>query len=137
LRLEKGYVAWGVEVSTETTPAEAGLDFAVSKTKHNFMGKSAIDSAAPPSRKLAVITFDDITNVPLGNEPIKIAGQVVGRVKSGGQGYTIGKAIGNAYLPIDFCVEGTQVDVEFFGEWKRGVVGKSPLFDPSGSRIKS
>lgn len=137
LRLEKGYVAWGVEVSTETTPAEAGLDFAVSKKKIDFIGRSAIIGAKPVTRKLAVITFDDITTVPLGNEPIRIAGKIVGRVKSGGQGYTIGKAIGNAYLPIEHLVEGSQVEVEFFGEWKTGTIGKSPLFDPQGIRIKA
>ena len=137
LRLEKGYLAWGVEISTETSPAEAGLDFAVSKKKLEFVGKKAFDGAPPISRKLVAITFDDIREVPLGNEPIRVAGNVVGRVKSGGQGYSIGKAIGYAYLPLEHCAEGTKVDVEFFGEWKSGTINKSPLFDPSGIKIRS
>ena len=137
LRLEKGYLAWGVEISTETTPAEAGLDFAVSKKKLEFIGKAALDAAPPITRKLVAITLDDIRDVPLGNEPIRVAGSVVGRVKSGGQGYSIGKAIGYAYLPIAHCAVGTSVEVEFFGEWKIGTISSSPLFDPSGTKIRS
>jgi 4-methylaminobutanoate oxidase (formaldehyde-forming) len=137
LRLEKGYLAWGTEISTETTPIEAGLDFAVSKKKSEFIGKKALELAGPATRKLVVITFNNICDVPLGNEPIRVAGNVVGRVKSGGQGYSIEKAIGYAYLPIAMCNPGTPVEVEFFGEWKSGVIGKSPLFDPEGIRIKS
>ena len=137
LRLEKGYLAWGVEISTETSPAEAGLDFAVSKKKLEFIGKAALDGAPPISRKLVAITFDDIRDVPLGNEPIRIGGSVVGRVKSGGQGYSIGKAIGYAYLPLEHSAVGTSVDVEFFGEWKLGTISSSPLYDPSGVKIRS
>ena len=136
LRLEKGYLAWGAEISTETSPAEAGLDFAVSKKKLEFVGKKALDGAPPISRRLVAITFDDIRDVPLGNEPIRVTGNVVGRVKSGGQGYSIGKAIGYAYLPLEHCTEGTNVDVEFFGEWKSGTINKSPLFDPNGIKIR-
>ena len=88
-------------------------------------------------RKLVPILFDDIRQVPLGNEPIRVRDEVIGRVKSGGQGYTINKAIGYAYLPIKYSQPGEVVEVEFFGEWKRGIVAYEPLFDPTSSRIRS
>lgn len=123
LRLEKGYRAWGVEINSDTTPWEAGLGFAVALDKPNFVGREAlIQSRGNESRRLITIHFDDIRRVPLGNEPISIGGEVVGRVKSGGQGFTIGKAIANAYLPIAHCTTGTSVEVEFFGEWVLGTV---------------
>ena len=137
LRLEKGYRAWGVEISTETTPFEAGLGFAVAMKKENFVGKAALAAKMIPPRKLVPITFDDIRQVPLGNEPIRIGEQIIGRVKSGGQGYTIGKAIGYAYLPIAAAIPGQNVEVEFFGEWHVGTIESEPLFDPEGSRIRS
>lgn len=137
LRLEKGYRAWGVEISTETNPWEAGLEFAISLGKDSFVGKEALLNLRENlSRKLVAITFDDIRQVPLGNEPIRIADEIIGRVKSGGQGYTIEKAIAYAYLPIAHADAGTKVEVEFFGKWSEGLICAQPLFDPTNSRIR-
>ncbi|CAB5046643.1 unannotated protein [freshwater metagenome] len=138
LRLEKGYRAWAGEINTETNPFEAGVGFAVSLKKENFHGKAAALAAqANPKRKLVAIVFDDITCVPFGSEPIRIDGKIVGRIKSGGQGYTIKKAIAYAYLPIQNSDVGTQVDVEFFGTWRAGTICAEPLFDPTNERIKA
>jgi 4-methylaminobutanoate oxidase (formaldehyde-forming) len=89
------------------------------------------------SRKLVAITFDDIRQVPLGNEAIRIGEEIVGRIKSGGQGYTLGKAIGYAYLPIKWAIPGTTVEVEFFGTWNHGTICLEPLFDPESSRVRA
>jgi 4-methylaminobutanoate oxidase (formaldehyde-forming) len=138
LRLEKGYRAWAGEINTETNPYEAGLGFAVSLQKENFHGKSAaIKAKENQERKLVAITLNDITSVPFGSEPIRIDNKIVGRIKSGGQGYTIKKAIAYAYLPIEDSVPGTAVDVELFGLWSKGVIAPEPLFDPTNQRIRS
>jgi len=64
LRLEKGYRAWAGEINSETNPYEAGLGFAVSTKKDNFIGKAALDKVKDKlSRKLMAIVFDDIANV--------------------------------------------------------------------------
>ncbi len=136
LRLEKGYRAWASEINTETNPYEAGLGFAVSLKKEEFYGKAAALAAKESqSRKLVAITFDDITTVPFGSEPIRVNNSIVGRIKSGGQGYTIGKAIAYAYLPIDKSEPGTSIEVELFGSWASGRVQEEPLFDPGNKRI--
>jgi len=138
LRLEKGYRAWGGEINTETNPWEAGLGFAVSKTKEDFIGRAELLARKEKlSRSLVAITFDDIRCVPLGNEPIRVNNQIIGRMKSGGQGYTIEKAIGYAYLPIEHASNGNKVEVEFFGAWEKGNVAITPLFDAKNERIKS
>ena len=127
-----------MEISTETNPFEAGLDFAVALKKESFIGKSSLLKAkVDVQRKLVPILFDDIRQVPLGNEPIRIGEEIIGRVKSGGQGYTINKGIAYAYLPIEHSGIGTRVDVEFFGDWRSGVIAAEPLFDPTSSRIRS
>ena len=138
LRLEKGYRAWAGEINSETNPFEAGLGFAVSSKKENYLGKSAIDKLKLNlSRKLTALTFDDIKDVAMGNEPIFINNSVVGRVKSAGQGYTINKAIAYAYLPIELAKVGTKVEVEMFGSKKVATIAAEPLFDPQGERVKS
>ena len=43
LRLEKGYRAWGRELSPDISPFEAGLSFAVAWNKPAFRGKAALE----------------------------------------------------------------------------------------------
>jgi len=138
LRLEKGYRAWAGEINSETNPYEAGLGFAISTKKDNFIGKAGLDKAKNNlSRKLTALIFDDIKDVAMGNEPILVNNKVVGRVKSAGQGYTLNKAIAYAYLPIEHSEIGTKVEVEMFGIKKLAIISAEPLFDPKGERIKS
>ena len=138
LRLEKGYRAWAGEINSETNPFEAGLGFAVAMKKDNFVGKQAVERLKDNlTRKLSALTFDDIKDVAMGNEPIFVNNSVVGRVKSAGQGYTIKKAIAYAYLPADIAKVGTKVEVEMFGTKKTATIEAEPLFDPQSERIKS
>ncbi|NDF57128.1 MAG: FAD-dependent oxidoreductase [Actinobacteria bacterium] len=138
LRLEKGYRAWAGEINSETNPFEAGLGFAVAIKKDNFVGKQAVERLKDNlTRKLSALTFDDIKDVAMGNEPIFVNNSVVGRVKSAGQGYTIKKAIAYAYLPADIAKVGTKVEVEMFGTKKTATIEAEPLFDPQSERIKS
>ena len=53
----------------------------------------------------------------LGNEPIRIGEQIVGRVTSGGYGYTVGASIAYGYLPAGQAEVDQRVEVEIFGEW--------------------
>ena len=137
LRLEKGYVAWGVEINTETNPYEANLGFAVSKVKEEFLGKEALNRLASPTRTLTTLVLDDIKNVPIGNEPIRIGEKIIGRIKSAGQGYSINRAIAYAYLPSEYSKLNTNLEVSILGNWFSAQVASSPLFDPIGEKIKA
>ena len=136
LRLEKGYRVWGADITPEDTPFEAGLGFAVKLDKVDFVGRDALRSATEPDRVLRCVTLDDPRATALGSEPVRVADEPVGRVTSGGYGYTVEKSIAYAYLPAEHDV-GTEVAVEIFGEWVTGVVTEEPLFDPNGERIRS
>jgi glycine cleavage system aminomethyltransferase T len=48
-----------------------------------------------------------------------------GRVRSGGYGYTVGKTIGFAYLPVELAGVGTPLEVECFAERLLAWIGKS------------
>lgn len=130
LRLEKGYRVWGGDLSPETSPYEAGLGFCV-KNPRDFLGKAALTRDV--TRRLRCLTLDGVC---LGNEPVRVAGEVVGRVTSGGYGYTVGTGIAYAYLPISAEV-GSQVEVELFGTWVPGVIQRDPLYDPTHSRVRA
>jgi glycine cleavage system aminomethyltransferase T len=137
LRLEKGYRVWGSDISPEDTPFEAGLDFAVKLDKGDFIGRDALLDAGAPTRRLACLVLDDPRSVALGSEPVRVEGEIVGRVTSGGYGYTVERSIAYAYLPASSAPPGTRVEVEIFGEWIPGTTAEEPLFDPKGERIRS
>ncbi|HEX7144778.1 MAG TPA: FAD-dependent oxidoreductase [Gaiellaceae bacterium] len=137
LRLEKGYRVWGSDISPEDTPFEAGLGFAVKLEKGNFIGRDALLTANEPTRRLACLVLDDPRSVALGSEPVRVGGEIVGRVTSGGYGYTVGRSIAYAYLPSSSAAPGTRVEVEIFGEWIQGTAAEEPLFDAKGERIRA
>jgi len=139
LRLEKGYRVWSSDITPEETPYEAGLGFAVRLDKGvDFLGRDALVAAkaAGPRKRLRCLVLDDPRSVALGNEPVRVDGQIVGRVTSGGYGFAVERSIAYAYLPPDVAV-GTSGEVEVFGEWVGCAVAREPLWDPDGARIRS
>jgi glycine cleavage system aminomethyltransferase T len=138
LRLEKGYRAWGADITPEETPLEAGLRFAVKLDKGGFTGRDALRAIAgrEPEKRLSCLVLADPRSVALGNEPVFANGNVVGRVTSGGVGYAIDKSIAFAYLPAELA-SGTSLAVEVFGARVDAEVAPDPLYDPTGIRIRS
>jgi len=140
LRLEKGYRVWSTDVTPETNPYEAGLGFCVKLDKDGgFEGRDALAAAkeAGLARRLRCLTLADPRVVAMGSEPVRIDGEVVGRVTSGGYGYTVGASIAYAYLPVDRSTAGTEVSVNVFGNWVAGTVVEQPLLDPKGTRVSA
>jgi glycine cleavage system aminomethyltransferase T len=139
LRLEKGYRVWGADITPDQHPFQAGLDFAVKLDKGEFIGREALVRARErrDGALLCCLLLDDPRSVALSNEPVRIDGQVLGRVTSGGYGYTVGKSIAYAYLPAEHAAPGTDVAVEIFGEWVGGRVAEEPLIDPEGARVRA
>jgi 4-methylaminobutanoate oxidase (formaldehyde-forming) len=136
-RLEKGYRVWGADITPDDTPYEAGLGFAVKLDKGDFNGREALHSSQEPARRLACLVLEDPRAVALGSEPVRVEGELAGRVTSGGYGYTVGRSIAYAYVPAASSAPGTAVEVEVFGTWVGGEVAEEPLYDPAGLRIRS
>ncbi len=139
MRLEKGYRVWAADITPDETPYEAGLGFCVKLDKEGgFVGAEALARRreGTDGRRLRCLTLADARSVALGNEPVALDGEIVGRVTSGGFGYTVERSIAYAYLPAELAV-GTAVEVDIFGRWIPGEVAREPLFDPDGSRVRS
>ncbi len=138
LRLEKGYRVWGADITPDETPYEAGLEFCVKMDKGEFIGRDALASlgTATATRKLACIVFDDFKGVALGNEPVRIEGIVVGRVTSGGIGYSLDKSIAYAYVPATSAQVGQRCQIYLFGVWAEATIVPDVLFDPESKRVR-
>ncbi len=145
LRLEKGYRAWGSDITPNDTPAEAGLGWAVKLRKNvDFLGRRSLEKAAgaPLPKRLAGFTVDDPEIVLLGRETILRDGDPVGYLTSGGYGYTIGRNIGYGYVRY---ADGVSDDFLASGEYELVVamdrtparIPLEPMYDPGGDRIKA
>ncbi|MFH9245395.1 FAD-dependent oxidoreductase [Streptomyces lydicus] len=133
LRLEKGYRAWGTDMTDEHDPYEAGLGFAVRLDKE-FTGRAALEGKQTPARKLTALLLDDPAANVLGKEPVHVDGAPAGYVTSAAYGYTLGRCVAYAWLPV--LPAGTGVHVEYFGEKIPATVADEPLFDPKMTRIR-
>lgn len=139
LRLEKGYRYWSTDIHSEYNPYEAGLGFAVKLKKGDFNGREALEriKAEGLTRKLCCLTLDDPRAVALGGEPLLDGERVLGRVTSGGYGYTVRQSIVYGYLPMTYTTPGTIVEVQLFGQRYQAAVMKEPLYDPRNEKIKA
>jgi 4-methylaminobutanoate oxidase (formaldehyde-forming) len=145
LRLEKGYRAWGRELTPDTNPYEAGLSFAVKLDKGDFIGRDALIAAKarPPARRLLgfVATAPD-TPLAHGGELILRNGDPAGEVTSAAYGHTVGGIVALGYvstggLPIDVSILSTRFEIDIAGERVpvRPVL-RAP-YDPAGARLKA
>jgi dimethylglycine oxidase len=138
MRIEKGYRSYGRDVTAEHHPDEVGLSFAVHLGDHDFIGRSALEqrTAASIENVLCCCTLDDGTAVVMGKEPVYSDGNPAGYVTSAAYGYTVGRTIAYAFLPVALAAPGAAVEIEYFGERLPAHVVSEPCFDPQGSRVR-
>ncbi len=145
LRLEKGYHAWGSDITPNDTPFEAGLGWAVKIRKNtDFAGRRALETinGAALTKRFAGFTVDNPDIVLVGRETILRNGEPVGYLTSGGYGYTVGKNIGYGYVRnvdgIDDAYLGSG-DYELVVATERtpARIHLEPLYDPNGIKVKA
>jgi sarcosine dehydrogenase len=145
LRLEKGYRAWGHDITPNDTPLHAGLGWAVKmKIPTPFLGREALVKIKkkPLARKLACFTTEREDIVLLGRETILRNGEFAGYLTSGGYGYTMGKPIGYGYVRnakgVDdaYIAEG-DYQLVVAQEKVKADVHVAALYDPTQARVKA
>ena len=140
LRMEKGYRAFGSDLTAGDTPDEAGLGFCVAlEHKGDFVGRAAVEAqrARGLERRLrTLLVGDGGQECVYGGEAVVSEGNVVGRVRSAAYGYTVGHMIANAYLPLGLAT-GARLTVETLGRQLPAEVGADALYDPENARVKA
>ena len=145
LRLEKGYRAWGSDITPSDSPFEAGLGWAVKlNTDVPFLGREASIAIAGKARvkRMHCFTVDDRQCVLSGRETILRNGEPVGYVSSAGWGYTVAKNIGYGYVRNDAGVDQVYLTS---GEYELEVACErvpcqghtAALYDPAMDRMKA
>ena len=135
LRLEKHYLVWGSDITSDYNCYEAGLGFCVAANKGAFLAREALADvkARGPQRRLAWFTAAPELDL-FGGEIVLIGDRVAGRVTSAGYGYTVGRSIFCAYVAADEPVASTY-SIEVMGERYAAVRHTRPLYDPDRRAI--
>lgn len=135
LRLEKGYRYFGTDLTAGDDPLEAGLGFCVSWDKE-FTGRAALDGREPARRLRTLLVGNSEYATVYGGEAIHLNGSVIGRVRSAGYGFTVGRTVALGYVPREL-EEGTNVGVEVFGELVPAEIAADVLYDPGNERVRA
>ena len=144
LRLEKGYRAFGADITADDTPLEAGLGFAVAWDKPGgFLGRERLleaRAAGPLRRRLVSLVLTSPEPVLWGGERVYRDGVAVGYTTSGAYGHTVGAAVALGYVradePVtaDFLAAG-RFEIDVAGERVPARASLTPPYDPGRSRI--
>lgn len=138
LRMEKGYKAWGLELTTELTPIEGGLERFVDFDSP-FIGKEKVEERVKSGvdTYLVYLSVEAIDAEAHGNEPVYASGRIIGLTTSGAYGYTVGRSIAFAFVEPEFAEPGTQLEIEIVGQRCPAEVLEEPLYDPRNVRLRS
>ncbi len=155
MRLEKGYRAFGRELTPEYGPAEAGLLFACKlRGEVPFLGREAVEKARAEGvrRRLVSVVVGDPARERAGEvrQPMLWGGELVlrdgvpvGQLTSAAWGEAVGQAVGLGYLrhpagdviTPEFLRTG-RYQVNAGGDLYPATVSLRPPFDPSGARVR-
>lgn len=131
LRLEMGYLLYGNDIDENTTPLEAGVEWAVDFDKETFIGRESlwIQKQTGPSRRLVGFELGE-KGVPRRGCPIldRVAGHVIGRVTSGNFSPLLQKGIGLGYVPAASASPGTLLAIDIRGKAIPAIVVKPPFY---------
>ncbi|MEO0342781.1 MAG: FAD-dependent oxidoreductase [Pseudomonadota bacterium] len=141
-RIEKAFRHFGHDITCEDHVLEAGLGFAVSKSKETFIGHDAVVKKREQGLQTRMVQFKLKDPEPLlfHNEPIIRDGEIVGYLSSGNYGHHLGAAVGLGYVPCSgekpAEVLASKYEIDVAGVRVEAETSLKPLYDPTGERTK-
>ena len=144
MRLEKGYRAWGADLTTERTPMEAGLGHLVRTEGRRFTGREAMLARAAnrDAWRMALLSIEPDDDIdPFYTHTVWRGGQPVGIVTSGAPGHRTGTVLALAYLrseaaEADAHLTGGVLEVSILGRRSQARVLDMPPYDPNNARLR-
>jgi aminomethyltransferase len=128
LRLEMGYCLYGNDIDDTTTPLEGGLGWITKFTKE-FTAKSILEQQKAEGIKRKLVGFEMIERgIPRHDYLIKdAAGNTIGKVTSGTQAPSLGKAIGLGYVAIEHANLDSEIYIDIRNSLVKAKVAKAPF----------
>ena len=138
MRIEKGYKAWGSELTTEITPVEARIERFVDQSR-DFIGKDAVVARSKEQLSMVLVycEVDTVDTECRGNEPVYFDGEMVGITTSGTWSHTLNKSLAFAYVDPELENVESGLEIQIMGERRPATVLQAPAVDPLNLKIKS
>jgi len=132
LRLEKSYRGWNLDLSSEYSPIESGMERFIALDKGEFQGREALvkQQSDGVGMKMVTLEVDDCEVQPIGNAPVFNVSGMVGRITSGGYGHSLKQVIALAYIDTDVINSPEALEAEILGQrYCARIIADSP-YDP-------
>lgn len=136
MRLEKGYRSWGMDLSSERTPLEAGLERLVQLDGHDFLGKAALQKRRDLPFCMKLLELEDDGPDPFALHPVFSGDQVAGLITSGAYGHRTSKKLALAYMQPHSLQEGAPLSVSVTGQKTEARILSDAPYDPANLRLK-
>ncbi len=143
LRMEKGYLHWGHDISPAENPYESGLSFALKlNKKEDFIGKKYLsENKKIRKKRLLMFTFNEATPgnpLLLHDEPIYYKGKIVGETTSGSYSFNYNKNLAFGYIKnsLEYDFKNSNFEIEVAKKKYQVSVLNKPLHDPENKFTK-
>lgn len=144
-RTEAGRLDYGLDMENSDSPLEAGLKFAIDFDKPGgFVGRDALLTQyeqRPYTTRLVQFLLSDPEPLLHGEEPILLGGDVVGYLRSGAYGHTLGGAMGFGYVDhadgvTSELVDNGDFEIVVAGERFPARASLRSMYDPGNARVR-
>jgi dimethylglycine dehydrogenase len=136
MRMEKGYKAWGTELTNELNMLEADMSRFIDFNKDDFTGKTATLAQAPRPLKVAYAEVQAADADARGGEPVMLGDACIGVSTSGAYGHRVGKSLAFVCVPPELAEPGSAFELLIQGERRPATVLAHPAFDPDNARMR-
>jgi dimethylglycine dehydrogenase len=137
MRMEKGYKAWGAELTNELNMLEADMARFINLDKPDFVGKAATLERAPRDFKIVYVEIAATDTDARGGEPALAGERCIGVLTSGAYGHRVRRSLAFACVAPEFAAPGSRFEALIQGERRGATVLGAPAFDPDNSRMRA
>ena len=139
MRFEKSYRMVGTELSVEYAALESELGRFVHLNKGDFIGRDALQRWMERgfSNRLVTLEVHDAADADaLGNNPLFVDGELVGRATGGNYGFRVEKSLALAMVKPELAGIGTEVEMDILGTMHRATVIPESPYDPENEKLR-
>lgn len=131
LRFEAKMPLYGHEIGPHTNPFEARLGWAVHLEKNNFLGKQSLLKVRLEGIEKRLIGFEiGEGGIARQGSQIYSNDSILGFVTSGMYSPTLRKKLGLGYVPREYAILGTEIEILVRGKMVKATIVKIPFYEP-------
>ncbi|MBX2855171.1 MAG: FAD-dependent oxidoreductase [Rhodobacteraceae bacterium] len=138
MRVEKRFLAYGHDIDTDISPIEAGIEFSIGWDT-DFIGREALVKQRDVGclNRIVSLLFEESSANPLGNEIVRLDGEIAGKTTSAAFGHRLGRPVALAHLfNAGARAKGALMNIDIGGvNWSAKMV-EDAAYDPTGSRMR-